>query len=167
MIVAGVLVLVVIAVIVIASKPKKEKVPYESTELTADSNVAKSERPDKPTKSPCPQIPDDIMQMATQIVDEMGEKKSRADALYDDAMRAKQGGDRDLWKSKLNEAKDLYEDIKHRWNDEIIGELAGLDIANDDWDEEQIANHRLGKESEKVSKALERLAFIKKQLGVN
>lgn len=167
MIIAGVAVVLVIVVIAFANKPKKQKEEYVSTELTADSKVEKNDGPAKPTRTPCPELPSDIMDMAKQIVEEMVPKKEKADALYDEAMRAKNAGDRDTWTEKLKEAETLYNDIKYRWNEEIIGEISGLDLANDDWDEEQIANERLGRESEKVSKALERLAYIKKQLGAN
>ena len=166
MVIAGVVVVVVIAVVVIVmNKNKKQPEKPYVPELTADSRPEKSEGPVKPTRAPPPPIPDDIMADAKSIVELMSDKKNEADTLYDEGMAAKQGGDRDTWQSKLKQAETLYNDIREQWNSDVIMAIEGMGISNKDWDSEQIANHWLGKEGEKVSKAIERLSYIKKQLS--
>ena len=162
-VIAGVLVLVVIAVIVMASKPKKQKEEYVSTELTADSQVDKPDKPDAPKRLPAPDIPDDIRDMASEIVANMQSARPKADALFDEGVKAKQAGDLELWKEKMYEAVEIYDGIRAEWNG-VIEEVMGLGIENDDWDAEQIVNHHLASEGGKISEALKKLAYIKKQL---
>ena len=50
------------------------------------------------------------------------------------------------------------------WNDEIIAAIDEEIPNNPDWDAEQVANHYLGKEGAKVQRALERYAYIRKQV---
>jgi hypothetical protein len=169
MILAGVLLVAVIAVIVVvAGKDKPKKKPdYVSTELTADSKVDKAPAmAKKPERAPPPEISKEIIERAKELVTEMEDDRTQGEALYDEAMTAKQSGNRDKWKAKLNEAKSHYLNIKEKWNEEIIEEILGELPPDCEWDAEEVANYYLGKEGGKVSKALERLAYIKKQLGV-
>ena len=162
-VIAGVIVLVVIAVIVLASKPKKQKEEYVSTELTADSKVDDTAKPDKPKRLPAPDIPDDIRDMAQEIVANMEQVRPKADALFDQGVEAKQAGNLEKWKEKMGEAVELYDGIRAEWNG-LVEEVMGLGIENNDWDAEQIVNHHLASEGGKISDALKKLAYIKKQL---
>ncbi len=165
MVIGIVVIIAVIGVIAVAVGSKaKKKEPYVSTELTADSNVEKPVAPVKPQRSPPPNLPADVIASAKEVVLDAADKKARGDALYDEAMAAKAAGDRDTWQAKLKEASVLFNDIKESWNN-VIGDIEGLGVSNNDWDSEQLANHWLGKEGGKITKFLEPLAYIKKQLG--
>ena len=169
-IIVGIVILgAVVAVIALgAGGKKKPKEPYVSKELTADSNRGVTDKggaPKRPERAPPPKIPLDIIETAKHIVAEMEEDKAQGDALYEEAMKAKTSGDRETWQAKLKEAAEHFGNIKERWNTEIIGEIDAALPSGCEWDAEEVANHWLGTEGGKVAKALERLAYIKKQLG--
>ncbi len=167
--VALILLVGVIAIIVITSggKKKKRKTEYVSDEITADTVIPKEEKSEKkPDRPPPPDISPEIIEAAKGIVRDLKEDKDAADALYDEAMKAKEKGDLETWKDKLNEAKSHLLNILDKWN-EIIGDIGGELPMNCPYNEEEVANYHLGKEGQKISNALEKLAYIKKQLGVS
>ena len=57
-------------------------------------------------------------------------------------MAAEQDGDDDLWQAKLREAAEYFHEIKELWND-LIEDMP----ASDDYDEEEVANHYLGRKA--------------------
>ena len=146
----------------------KEQKPRKPppVELTGDSKVRKEPRkPKEPeeTRLPPPDINPQILKTAQQIVEEILVIQQEADGIYKEAMQAKKDGDDTLWQRKLKEAKTRYADILDRWNEEIISQMP----SNNDWNEEEVANHYLGKEGSQVNKALENLAYIKKQIRLD
>ena len=169
MVVIGVLFVgVVVAIIIVATDKKKKPEPppqQPSTELTGDLRPVKPVEKEEPKdeRMPPPEISEDLRESAKKIATDMVELGKQGDALYEEAMQAKQDGDDNLWQRKLKEAKAIFEDIREQWNEVIIGNMP----SNQDWDEEQVANHYLGKEGSKVAEALERLAYIKKQVRLD
>ncbi len=167
MVVGIIAVVAVIAVVVVTSgKKSKKKEAWVSDELTADSNV-----PDQASKkkvvqrSPPPEISDEIISTARELVANLDADREKGNALYDEGMAAKDK-DPDLWQAKLREAKDHFLKIRDAWN-EIEGLIEAELPMGTDWGADEVANHWLGKEAEKVNKAIERLAYLKKQLRMN
>ncbi len=161
-------VVAIIAVLVVVSgKRHKKKEAWVSDELTADSTVdqgpAQAKRPERP---PPPEISDEIRARAKQVIEEIQEDRAKGDALYNEGMAAKESGDRDLWEKKLKEAKGYFLNIRDRWN-EIEGMIDEKLPMGSPWGADEVANHWLGKEADKITKALEPLAYIKKQLGLH
>lgn len=167
--VAVILLIGVVAVIVLVSGGKKKRKPeFVSEEITADTKIAKKEKSEKkPDRPPPPDISPEIIEAAKGLVTEMKEDQEAGDRLYDEAMTAKQSGNLEVWKEKLNEAKDHYLNIRDKWNDRVIAEIEGELPMGCPWDSEEVANYHLGSEGSKISRAIDRLAFIKKQLGVS
>jgi predicted lipid-binding transport protein (Tim44 family) len=162
----------VVVIVVLATGDKKKprpETPWVSTELTGDSVIEKQRDKTAPADRPPPPQPSaEIMAQAKAIVQEMAADSTAADRLYDEAMTAKQANDTATWKAKLLEAKEHYENIMHRWNNEVITAIDD-DLpspAPHGYDAEDVANYYLGAEGQKVSKAITRLAYVKKQLGV-
>jgi hypothetical protein len=160
-------IIAVIGVIAFAVGGKdKKKEPYVSTEMTADSRVDKADAPVKPTRPPAPKLPADIISAAKDVVTDSADKKAQGDTLYDEAMKAKAAGDSETWQAKLHDAEALFIDIRDAWNG-VIGDIEGSGITTSDWDAEQLANRWLGKEGDKITRMMEPLAYIKKQLRAN
>jgi len=157
---------VIVLIVILSSGEKKKRQEYVSDELTGDTPIEKGPLPPKEIRKPAPDISPEIIERARQIVDEMDPDREAGLAAYEEAMRAKQRNDLETWKAKLNEAKEFFLNIRDKWNDEVIGDIEGELPPNCDWDAEEVANYHLGKEGEKVSKALKTLAAIKKQLGL-
>jgi len=168
MVVAVVAVIAIIAVfVVMGGKKHKKKETWVSEELNADSVVdkrpAKAKKPERP---PPPEISDEIRQLAKQVIEEIKDDRAKGDALYNEGMAAKDKGDRDTWEKKLNEAKNYFLNIRDRWS-EIEGMIDEQLPMGSPWGADEVANHWLGKEADKITKALEPLAYIKKQLGIH
>ncbi len=167
MVVAIVAVVAVIAVIVVtSSKGKKRKDDYVSEpELTSDSVVDKDAgRPKQPERPPPPDISPEIITVAKEIVTWMDDELAEANQHYEAAMAAKGKGDEDAWQSKLHEAREHFLNIRERWNNEVVAEIDGELPMGCQWDADEVANHHVGKEAGKITKALKRLAYISKQL---
>ncbi|MDJ0523272.1 MAG: hypothetical protein QNJ90_14475 [Planctomycetota bacterium] len=167
MVIAIIAVVAVVGVIIATSgKKKKAREEYVSDELTADSNIPdQPDRPQRPQRPPPPEISDEIVMMAKRVVEEMEEDRAKGNTLYDEGMAAKDKGDLDLWKQKLEEASGYFLNIRDRWN-EVEGAIDEALPMGTQWGADEVANHWLGTEAGKVNKALEPLAYIKKQLGV-
>ena len=145
-------------------KKKPKKTDYVSEELTADSKVPKEQAgPTKPQRPPPPDISPEIVTNAKAVVERALEEKAKGDALYEEAMAAKGKGDETLWQDKLSEAREHFANIRDMWNEEIIEDIQGELPANCEYDADEVANHHIGKEAGKITKALERLAYITKQ----
>jgi hypothetical protein len=169
-IVGIVLLVAVIGIVVLATSHKhgRAQAPDVSHELTGDSAVPDktAQGPKKPERPAPPKLPDEILANAKRVVAEMVVDRKKGDALYDEAMRAKEKGDPDTWQAKLRQASLCYDRINDRWNSEVIEEIDQALPAHvpGNWDAEELANHWLGDEGNKVSAALKKLAYIKKQL---
>lgn len=167
MVIAAIAVLAIIGVVIAMSgKKKKPREEYVSEELTSDSvvNDTGPAKPKLPERPPCPDISDEIITTAKEIVDWMDEELAEANKHYEEAMAAKSSGKEDEWQAKLHEARDHYLNIRERWNNEVIDEIQGELPMGCKWDAEEVANYHVGKEGGKITKALDRLAYISKQL---
>lgn len=114
--------------------------------------------PDGKPRMPPPQLPAQLKEQAQELVREARGLRTEAEAIYKVANDAKKAGDEDLWQEKLREAAAILMGIKDGYND-LIGEMPH----NDDWDEEQVANHYLGAEADSITRAMQRLIDIQKQ----
>ena len=169
-IVSIVLVVGVIAVIAIMGKDKKKKRVEEDASFypTAETVVDKSESmPVEPERPPPPKISPEIIDAAKEIVGWMEGEVAEGNRHYDEAMAAKQKGDEKLWQSKLEESSGHFHNINERWNNEIIAEIEGELPPGCKWDAEEVANHWVGKESGKITKAIKRLGYITKQMRLH
>ncbi len=157
------------AVVILGGDKKKPTNNTTPVELTANSNVGReaTPKPAKPTRSPPPPLSDAVKERAKSVAADIDGERKLGDALYDDAMRAKEKGDTDLWQKKLKEAARHFNAIKDRWNNEIIDSIMEEIPQSSDWDAEEVANHYLGKEGQLIAKALEKLAYIKKQIRLD
>jgi len=168
MVIAIVAVVAVVGVFVAMSGGKKKKRDdYVSTELTSNSVVPKDDaasKPKKPERPPPPQISEEIIAKAKEIVAWMDGELAEANKHYEEAMAAKDGNDEELWQSKLHEARDHYLNIRERWNNEVVDEIQGELPTGSQWDAEEVANYYVGKEAGKITRAIERLAYVSKQL---
>ena len=162
----GIVLLVgVIAIIVIAGgKDKKKPVEYHSEELTADSNINKDEGPKKPERAPPPKISQEIIDHAKEVVIQAQDEQAKADALYDEAMKARQDGDEETWQAKLDQARDHYINIRELWNTEIVGPIDGELPSDTDYDADEVANYWIGREAQKITKMIDKIGSINKQL---
>ena len=167
MVIGAIAVLAIVGVVIVMSgKKAKPREEYVSEELTSDSQVTDNgpARPKLPERPPCPDISAEIIATAKEIVAWMDEELAEANKHYEDAMAAKNNGKEDEWQSKLHEARDHYLNIRERWNNEVINEIEGELPMGCKWDAEEVANHHVGKEGGKITKALDRLAYISKKL---
>jgi cell division protein FtsN len=165
MAVAAIVVVGVIAVVVVLSGRKKPPKPTEpSTELTASSRVEKGPQPTEKPKAPPPDISPEIVRVAKEIVTWMEVEESEGNRHYEDAMAAKGRGDDTTWQAKLAEAREHFLNIRERWNNEVVAEIEGELPPGCEYDADEVANYHIGKEAGKVTKAIERLGYITKQL---
>lgn len=115
--------------------------------------------PAVPSKLPPPPLPAHLRELAEQLAKDAPVLAKQGEAVYEEANRAKQAGQDDLWQEKLKEASAFFFEIQDRYN-ELIGDMP----SNKDWeDPEELANHYLGDEAEAVRRAMNRLADIRKQ----
>jgi hypothetical protein len=159
-----------IAAIVLLGGDSKKKTPGpRPTELTADSTVPREARPGPaaPTRSPPPPLSEGVKAHAAEVAKEIAPLDIEAKGIYDEAMTAKAAGDEKTWQTKLKEAASVLGRIQERWNDEIIDAIQMEIPSTSDWDAEEVANHYLGAEGQKISKALELLAAVKKQIRLD
>jgi hypothetical protein len=168
----AVLILVAGVVAVVALTGKKKPAPKgpPPIELTGGSKVDKTPRdtgPAKPERSPPPPLSDRVKTRAAEVVKEIEPLRVKGDALYEEAMKARSGGDEAAWQAKLKEASVHFAEIRDKWNEEIIDAIQEEIPATSDWDAEEVANHYLGREGQQISKALEHLAYIKKQIRMD
>jgi hypothetical protein len=156
---AGVAVIGALAlVVVLATKGKKEPPPkVEPPPAPETPAPAVASTPKPPAEKPYPPLDPKVLADAKAIAAKVEEPARRADVLYNEAMEARKAGNDDVWQQKLAEASEILEQVQDEWN-----ELLARIQPGNGYDEEQIANHWLGPEGRKVSKALERLAAIKK-----
>ena len=167
MVIAVIAVIAVIGVFVAMSGSKKKKRDdYVSEELTSESIVDKSvpDKPAKPERPPPPNISPEIIAKAKEIVAWMDDELAEANKHYEAAMAAKEGGNEDDWQAKLHEAREHYLNIRERWNNEVVTEIEGELPTGCQWDADEVANFYVGKEAGKITKAIERLAYVSKQL---
>lgn len=160
MVVAILVVVGVIALVVFLSTGKgnkDEQTNRASTPVVRPSNPGTS-TPDAPKPPAYPEISIDLKRRAMDLATQAKELSKKGEAVYDEAMAARRDGNDDLWQEKLAEASEYFYEIRELWND-LIAEMP----ASDHYDEEQVANHYLGREGSIVSKALSRLTDIKKQ----
>lgn len=156
---AAVLVLAVLgAVVFFASQGKTKRVeppaPPPETIQPAPVETAPGEKP----RMPPPPLPAHLQEQARELVKQARSLKTQGEAVYKEASAAKQAGDEDLWQAKLREAAGYFQQIKDGYN-ALLEQVPG----NDDWDEEEVANHYLGNEADSISRALGRLFDIQKQ----
>jgi len=164
------LVVGVIAVFAIMSGDKKKKRVEEDPSFypTSETVVEKGPSgPAEPERAPPPKISPEIIDVAKEIIVWMETEVEQGNRHYDDAMAAKTKGDEDTWQSKLEEAREHFQNINERWNEEIIAEIDGELPPGCAWDAEEVANHWIGRESGKVSKAVKRLGYINKQMRLH
>lgn len=164
-VIAVAVVLVVLALVIwLASGSSDDKTPKETASPTqpVTTHHPESVTPVEPTKPPPPAISDALRTRARDLVEQAKRHAEDGEALYKEAMKAKSDGDDDLWQEKLEEASHYFYEIQDLWN-EIIGEMP----SNNYYDEEEVANHHLGRESDIVTRALSRLTDIKKQRRLN
>lgn len=160
--VAAVLVVVgVIGLVVFltAGKGKQDDGPNRaSTNPTPHATHPGTSTPAAPTPPPYPELSMDLKRRAMEVANKAKELSAQGNAVYDEAMTARREGDDDLWQEKLAEANEYFYEIRELWND-LVAEMP----ASEHYDEEEIANHFLGREGSIVSNALSRLTDIKKQ----
>lgn len=161
MVMAILVVVGVIALVVFLSSGKKggdkDTIRASTPSTTRPTNPGTSV-PDAPKPPPYPEISMDLKKRAMTLATEAKELSKKGEAVYEEAMAARRDGNDDLWQEKLAEAGEYFYEIRELWN-ELIAEMP----ASDHYDEEQVANHYLGREGSIVSKALSRLTDIKKQ----
>lgn len=161
MVVAILVVVGVIALIVFLASgqgSKNEETLRASPTPTMHPTNPRASQPEAPEPPPYPAISMDIKRRAMDVANQAKELQKKGEAVYEEAMAARREDDQDLWQEKLAEANDYFYEIRELWN-ELIAEMP----SNEHYDEEQVANHYLGREGSIVSKALSRLADIKKQ----
>ena len=160
--VAAVLVVVgVIGLVVFltAGKGKQDDGPNRaSTNPAPHATNPGTSTPAAPTPPPWPELSMDLKRRAMEVANKAKELSAQGNAVYDEAMTAHREGDDDLWQEKLAEANEYFYEIRELWND-LVAEMP----ASEHYDEEEIANHFLGREGSIVSNALSRLTDIKKQ----
>lgn len=163
--VGAILLVGVIAVIVIASGGKKKRRVMEpEPEVTGDTRVSRSVDVPREPEQPPPDISPEIIQIAKEIVAWMGAEEALAKAAHEAAMEAKHRGDDETWQAKLAEAREHLLNIRERWNNEVVAEIDGELPTGCKYDADQVANYHVGREAGKVTKALEFLSAISKQL---
>ncbi len=160
---------VIAGVVVLGGRKDKGPPAAPPAELTAGTQVKRDApaAPARPTRMPPPPLSEGVKELARGVAAAIDADRQRGDALYEEAMKAKDQGDTDLWQAKLKEAARHFNAIKDRWNNEIIDAIMLEIPASSDWDAEEVANHYLGKEGQLIAKALERLAYIKKQVRLD
>jgi hypothetical protein len=127
--------------------------------VTSDAPVQKPKKPDEPPPPPYPNIDAAKILAIKAKVKDFDPLIEKGQALYDEAMKFKNAGKDAEWQAKLREAAKPFEEVKDAWN-EIIAEMP----SSADYTEEDVANHYLGKEGNRVTKALSTLAGLKKQM---
>jgi hypothetical protein len=158
-VVAGVVVVGLLGLVVLLATRNKTETPSRVVEQPPPvaPPPVEPEKPKAPAAKPYPPIDAAVLADARAIAARVEEPHKKADALYNEAMAARKDGNDELWQQKLAEASEILEQVQDEWNEV----LARIQPGNG-YDEEEIANHWLGPEGRKVSKALERLAAIKK-----
>ena len=158
-IVPVVLVVGVIAAIVVLGKGDG---PPPAGPRLPDAPVAPA--PQKPVAGPAVEPPKPFPPLDPKRIEEIRTEVktfaplvAKGEALYNEAMAAKNAGKDELWQSKLKEAAGPFNEVNDRWN-EIVGTMP----PSPHYDEETVANHYLGKEADIVRKATKTLAAIKK-----
>lgn len=158
-VIAIVLVVGVVGLIVALSSGKdNDNPPPRRASYESSTTNTPSYEPDIPAPPPYPALPSHLKTRAREIAEEAKSLQKKGDAVYKDAMAAHQSGNTELWQEKLQEASDYFYEIQELYN-ELIAEMP----SNNDYDEEQVANHYLGAEADVISRALRKLADIKKQ----
>jgi hypothetical protein len=161
-VVAGLFVVgIIVALVVVMSGDKKPKPPPAIVEAppVAVAPPTASSVPPAATPPPFPPVDPKILEQARAVAKKSAEPAERAKAIYDEAMKARKGGDDALWQKKLLEADELLTTIQDEWN-EVIQQMP----SSKDYDEEEVANHYLGKEGQQITKALMLIPAIKKSL---
>jgi hypothetical protein len=105
---------------------------------------------------PYPEMPAAKYAEAKSLATSFEADARRANALYDESLRAKKAGDDALWQSKLKEAKQLLHEINEKWN-EFIASLP----SNRDHDEEDVVRHFFERENGQVATYTRKLANMK------
>jgi hypothetical protein len=119
--------------------------------------------PPEPEEPP-PPISSEIIEVAREIVEWMATDEAKAKAAHEAAMAAKRRGDDEEWQSKLAEAREHLLNIRERWNNEVVAPIDGELPTTCKYDADEVANYHVGREAGKVTKALEFLSAISKQL---
>lgn len=163
----GVILLIgVIAVVIIASGGKERRpVPETYEEVTGETKVERNvEAPREPDRPPPPDISPEIIQVAKEIVEWMATDEAKAKTAHEAAMAAKQRRNDEEWQAKLTEAREHLLNIRERWNNEVVAEIEGELPMSCPYDADEVANYHVGREAGKVTKALEFLSAISKQI---
>jgi hypothetical protein len=161
LILAVLLVAGVIGGIVVFATNKKDP-PAAAPTAPPPSTVPVAPQPGTPKPPPPPPYPPLDASRVLSIKKEIGEMEplaKKGQALHDEAKALKDAGKDAEWQKKLREAVEPLEEIQDRWN-EIIASLP----STKDYDEEDVANHYIGTEAEKVRKWLAPLMGLKKQM---
>ena len=161
MVIAILVVVGVIALVVFmtAGRGKPDQGPARASTPTVHRPTSSGTSvPDAPKPPPYPEINMDLKKRAMALATQAKELSKKGEAVYDEAMAARREGNDELWQEKLAEAGEYFYEIRELWN-ELIAEMP----PSNHYDEEEIANHYLGREGSIVSKALSRLTDIKKQ----
>ena len=162
MIAAVVLVVAVIGLVVFLGSNKDKKKPAEQADSSGWQPPPRTDNePPPPPRMDPPPMDEHIRGEAKELVKTYGELATEGKSLYEEALRARDVNDLDLYQEKLREAAFVYGEIKDSWND-IIMQMP----SNDDWDEEQVMNHYLGNENEKVRRLQAPLKDITKQMTI-
>ncbi len=155
LVVAAVLVLVI--VLASGGKKRPEATPAQAAP-TASTPAAPAYRNETgKRRMPPPDLPPNLRKQAQDVVAKARELGPKIESLYQEAGRAQAAGNETLWQAKLREASRYCEQVMDAYND-LIGQMP----SNDDWDEEEVANHYLGAEADVVSRALRRYNAIRK-----
>ncbi len=153
------LVLAVVVVLVMTlkggKKPEPQKTDVGSAPPTAQPTTPPP--PTKPAEAPYPAVDPQIITDAKALVKTFEGPAALAQRLYDEGLRAKQAGDDATWQSKMEEASQHLTEIQDQWN-ELIQRMP----TSKSYDEEQVANHVLGREGNVVNRALSLLSAIHK-----
>ncbi len=157
-----VLVVVVVMIVVMSGQKSKTKTERPSDDVMAHPHAANTPPtttvPQERPKLPPPPLPDNIRTEVAELAKEAPDLAKQGEAIYDEAIAAKDKGNDQVWEDKLQEAAQVFHQILDRYND-ILGEMP----TNQDWDEEQVANHYLGQDAETIRRATSRLHDIQKQ----
>jgi hypothetical protein len=161
--VVGAFVVGIIALLVFVMGGKKAKAPAPEPEPEPVATpAAEPPKPKPPEAPPFPPVDAKVIEQAKAVAKKAADPANRAKRIYDEAMEAKRAGKDDVWQQKLAEADDLLSAVQDEWN-EVIQQMP----TSKDYDEEEVANHYVGKEGREITKALSLLPAIKKSLRLH
>jgi hypothetical protein len=161
-VVAGLFVVGIIVALIVVMGGDKKKKPAPSVAAAPPAAPSTPEArpvPSTPAPPPFPPLDPKVLEQARAVAKKSAEPAERAKAIYDEAMKARKSGDDALWQKKLLEADEILTVVQDEWN-EVIQQMP----TSKDYDEEEVANHYLGKEGQQITRALSLIPAIKKSL---